>query len=373
MRLSRLKVIFEPGPQQAIPIYIRLEPGKRDTRELGSCIEGSSRSSEKVETGWSPPEFAISFVQPDANDGSLLLRRRVQTRRRQWVLFCLVLLLWVVQAPLFGASPVLPPLTTVSGSPRLPGKFVWVDLVTDDVPAAATFYQHLFGWRFQMVGNYTVALNNDRPLCGMFQRPRPKGQAVQPRWFGYISTDNIGRTEKAVQRLGGRVLAAPQKFPKRGEQAVFADPEGAVFGIIKSSSGDPEDFLPDPGDWIWIQLLSRDARKAAEYYRNIVGYEVVQNTASNRLSDYVLVSERFARGTVRSIPAGNPQVEPTWLPFVRVTNVSESAARAKELGGRIVIEPQPELFQGKVAVVADPTGAAIGLLDWSHEQMKGGR
>ncbi len=273
---------------------------------------------------------------------------------------------------LFAGSPVLPPLT-VSGSPRLPGKFVWADLVTDDVPVAANFYQQLFGWRFQAVGNYMMALNDERPLCGMFQRPRPKGQPAQPRWFGYISTDSVGRAERAVTRLGGRVLAAPRKFPKRGEQAVFADPEGAVFGVIKSSSGDPEDFLPEPGDWIWIQLLSRDARQAADFYRGVAGYDVVANTTSNRLSDYVLVSEGYARGTVRSIPAGNAQVHPTWLPFVRVTNVSESVARAKELGGKVLIAPKPELFEGKVAAVADPTGAAIGLLEWSHQQMKGGQ
>lgn len=274
--------------------------------------------------------------------------------------------------PVFGASPVLPPLTTVSGSPRLPGKFVWADLVTDDVPAARDFYQQLFGWRFQLAGDYSIALNNERPLCGMFQRARPQGKPAWPRWFGYISSSNIGRAQKTVTRLGGRVLAAPQKFPKRGEQAVFADPEGAIFGMIKSSSGDPEDFLPDPGDWVWIQLLSRDARQAAEFYRAVAGYAVAQNTVTNRLSDYVLVSEGYARGTVRNIPVGNTQVQPTWLPFVRVKDVGASVARAKELGGKVRIEPKAELFDGKVAMITDPTGAAIGLLEWSHELMKGG-
>jgi predicted enzyme related to lactoylglutathione lyase len=168
-------------------------------------------------------------------------------------------------------------------------------------------------------------------------------------------------------------LATPQKFPKRGEQAVFADPEGAVFGVLKSSSGDPEDFAPEIGDWIWIQLLSRDPQKAAEFYRNIAGYEVIPNTTANRLSDYVLVSDHFARATVRSIPAANAQVQSTWLPFVRVKSVSDSVARAVQLGGKILVEPNSGLFEGKVAVVADPTGAAVGLLDWSHEQMKGGQ
>src|SRR5260221_1242601 len=68
----------------------------------------------------------------------------------------------------------LPPLSSVPGSPRLPGKFVWADLVTDDIPAARKFYSQLFGWTFRTVGDYVVVCNDDRPLGGMFQRPRPQ-------------------------------------------------------------------------------------------------------------------------------------------------------------------------------------------------------
>src|SRR5262245_44029416 len=70
------------------------------------------------------------------------------------------------------APPPLPPLSTIPGSPRLPGKFIWADLVTDNVPAASKFYSSLFGWTFQDFGNYLIAANQDRPLCGMFQRER---------------------------------------------------------------------------------------------------------------------------------------------------------------------------------------------------------
>jgi predicted enzyme related to lactoylglutathione lyase len=270
-------------------------------------------------------------------------------------------------------APPLPPLTTVSGSPRLPGKFVWADLVTDDVPVARRFYAQLFGWSFWDMGNYTIALNDERPLCGMFQRSRPKDRAAEPRWFGYISVASVDRAAQAVTKAGGRVLAAPQPMPKRGDQAVFADPEGALFGVVKSTAGDPEDFLAEPGDWIWIQLLSRDARKAAEFYRAVAGYEVVENLANNRLNDYVLTSKGYARATVRTIPSANAQVKPTWLPFVRVKNVGESVAKAKQLGGKVRIEPKPELFDGRVAVIADPTGAVIGLLEWQEGMLKGGR
>jgi predicted enzyme related to lactoylglutathione lyase len=272
-------------------------------------------------------------------------------------------------------SPRLPPLSTVpGGSPRLPGKFVWADLVTDDVVAARKFYGRLFNWTFRDLGGYTIAANEERPLGGMFQRSRPAGRPeATPRWFGYLSVSSVEKVQRAVTKAGGRVLAPPEKLPKRGEQAVFADPEGALFGAVRSSSGDPPDFLAEPGDWIWIQLLSRDARKAAEFYRAVGGYDVMENTANNRLSDRVLTSEGYARATVRTIPPGHERVQPSWLPFVRVKNLGESLALAKELGGKVLLGPRPELLEGRVAVIADPTGAAIGLMEWSDTLSKGGR
>jgi len=270
--------------------------------------------------------------------------------------------------------PPLPPLTTVAGNPRLPGKFVWADLVTDDVLVAQKFYTAMFGWKVYDYGGYLVGHSDDRPLCGMFQRPRPKDKPEsKPRWFGYISVGSVEKARRAVTQAGGRVLAEPKKLPKRGEQAVFADPEGAVFGVIKSSAGDPEDFLAEPGEWIWIQLLSRDARKAAEFYRAVSGYQIVENTQSNRLSDYVLTSEGYARGTIRTMRNADTKTQPTWLPFVRVKNLTESVTLAKQLGGKVLVEPKPEFLEGKVAVIADPTGAALGILEWSEGLAKGGQ
>jgi len=276
---------------------------------------------------------------------------------------------------LFAADPPpLPPITTVPDSPRLPGKFVWADLVTDDILTAQKFYSAMFGWKFYDYGGYIIGRNDDRPLCGMFQRLRPADQPeAKPRWFGYLSVTSVGRAQRAVIKAGGRVLAEPKKMPDRGEQAVFADAEGAMFGVVKSSSGDLEDFLADPGDWIWIQLLSRDAKKASEFYRAVGGYDIVEVTATNRQSDYVLTSEGYARATVRTIRSADTKVQPTWLPFVRVKSVTESVALAKQLGGKVLVEPRPDLLDGKVAVIADPTGAAIGILEWDEKLMKGSR
>jgi predicted enzyme related to lactoylglutathione lyase len=248
-------------------------------------------------------------------------------------------------------TPELPPLNTVRGSPLLPGKFVWADLVTDNALAAQQFYTKLFGWKFWSYGDYLIGSNDDRPLCGIFQRPRPKDRAAEPRWIGYISVKGVDKARSAVLAAGGRVLAEPKKMPKRGEQALFADAEG----------------------WVWIQLLSHDARKAAQFYCAVGGYEAVGITATNRLNDLVLTSEGFARATIRTIPGSDPKVKPTWLPYVRVKSMTETISQVRQLGGKVLIEPKPQLLDGKIAVIADPTGAAIGLLEWHDGLLKGGQ
>jgi predicted enzyme related to lactoylglutathione lyase len=299
--------------------------------------------------------------------------------RPRWLVTGLV---WLAAAIVLGDmdSPLqadksagLPPLTSIPGNPRLPGKFVWADLVTDNLAAAEPFYAELLGWKFYDYGGYAVAYSEERPIAGMFARPRPADSQARPRWFAYMSVPNVGRAEKAVVQGGGKVLAAAKAFPKRGEQAVFSDPEGAVFGVVKSSEGDPADFEAAPGEWIWIQLLSHAAEKAAQFYRGVGGYEILQNTSSNRLNDIVLSSEGYARATIRTIPETREKVQPNWLLFVRVTNAKEAAAKAAKLGGQVLVEPSPELLQERIAVVADPTGAAIGLLEWSDDLLKGGQ
>lgn len=276
-----------------------------------------------------------------------------------------VLLAALITAPLHAAETRPPAdLTNKAAVPRLSGKFIWAELVTDNVALTRSFYGALFGWTFRNHGDYVLVSNKGIPLAGMIQRQRPaKRPNATPRWFGYLSVADVERAQQAVTKAGGRVVAAPQEVPARGRQAVFADPEGALFGVIRSHAGDPADTAAAPGDWIWLQLLSRDAHRAATFYRSVGGYQITRNNAANRSSDCILSSEGIARATVRTLPSDKPKVQPTWLPFVRVLHLDKAVAQAKQLGGKLLVSPRADLLDGKVAVIADPTGAAVGLLE----------
>ena len=57
-------------------------------------------------------------------------------------------------------------------------------------------------------------------------------------------------------------------------------------------------------------------------------------------------------------PSGTP---PQWLSYISVGSVNESAQRARELGGAVLMEPFDVLDVGRMAMVQDPTSAVVAL------------
>lgn len=274
-----------------------------------------------------------------------------------------VLLLGVLLAvlPVAQAEPV-----------RLPGKFVWGELVTDDLKASTRFYGAVFGWSFQVIDDYIMAFNGEEPVGGIFYHARPQHAAAKPRWFGYISVDDLHQTETTVLAAGGTVRAPLRKLPGQDSEAiVFADPEGALFGVVRAADGDPEDYLAETGSWIWIQLLARDVRQAGNFYQRVAGYATVDNGRINGQDRLLLTRDGYARAAVMAISPQRQDVAPLWLPFIRVDNVAATIARAQQAGGAVLLQPRPDLFAGRVAVIADPAQAAIGIMEWDAEPETG--
>ena len=253
-----------------------------------------------------------------------------------------------------------------AATPRLAGKLVMADLVTSDIAVTQKFYQELFGWTFHSESDHVNISNGDQFLGGMFQRPPPAGQPAQPRWISYFSAADLSRVGRKVEAAGGSVLMKPVRLPDRGMQAVYADTEGALFGVTQLAKGDPEDYLPETGDWIWAQLLSHDATGAGKFYQDLSGYEVIQDTQSGVQSGLLLSRDGYARAAISTIPMQWEAAKAAWLPFVRVKLIGDSIANVKRLGGKVLLEPSASLAQGKVAIIADPTGAALGVLEWNE-------
>ena len=226
----------------------------------------------------------------------------------------------------------------------------------------------MFGWsaatvdRPTLLGihHYTVLSLGDRPIAGIVKRSARAGEETHGRWIGFLSVPDVAEALSTAVSEGGRVLSPTRSFAARGTQAVFADPDGAVVGFMHSSSGDPGEYLPRPGEWTWAELFARDPGTAATYYHNVVGFNVSPIPAPTGRATYPRQRRLFA-GRDYLVP-DRPRAHPAWLLYVRVENVKEAAAKAVSLGGRVLVPPSDDASESWRAILADPTGAPFGVV-----------
>ncbi len=272
----------------------------------------------------------------------------------------------VAAAP--AADIQLPALVQPASGEHHVGKVVWLDLVTPDLNQAKQFYSGMFGWTFQPVAgdaNYALALLDGEPVAGILQRPIPAGEHRQPAWLTFIAVGDVDAAKRAALAHGAKVLSEPKTYSQRGRQAVFADPDGAVFAVLASSSGDPPDVLAAPGEWLWSSLMVKNADQEASFYHALFGYDVFDLPSDDSAKHVILSSDDYARAGVSTLPGDSMRRHPHWLNFVRVDDAEAATAKATALGGRVLVEPRIDRHGGKLAVIADPSGAPVGLMEWS--------
>jgi predicted enzyme related to lactoylglutathione lyase len=281
-------------------------------------------------------------------------------------------------APAGAASWDLPPLADPATGEHHAGKVIWNELVTPDLQGAQRFYGAMFGWTFREAAatpasgraavptRYAVALQDGAPVAGLLQRESPSGKSVRPAWMPFFAVADVDEVRRKAHDLGASILAEPRDYGRRGRQAILADPEGAVFAILNSPSGDTPDELAAPGQWIWSSLLVRDADKDAGFYQAVLGYEVFDLPSTDGRDHLILSSDELARASVNSMPDDSPRRHPHWLGFVRVADAADAASRAQDLGGRALVPAHADRHGGRVAVLADPQGAVFGVMEWSE-------
>ena len=267
------------------------------------------------------------------------------------------------------ASFELPPLVAPATAERHPGKAIWADLATPNLAGSKKFYSGMFGWTFRDIHtgktDYSIALLGGQPVGGLIHRDAPPDKLQRPAWLTFLAVGDVDAAKRVALAHGATVVTETRTYPQRGRQAILADPEGAPFALLASSSGDPADDEAAPGEWIWSSLLARDPDAEAGFYQTLLGYEVFDLPNDGSLEHLVLSSDGFARAGVNALPGTSPRRHTHWLNFVRVKDADASAARAVELGGRVLVQPHADRHGSKVAVVADPAGAHLGLMEWS--------
>ena len=118
-----------------------------------------------------------------------------------------------------------------------------------------------------------------------------------------------------------------------------------------------------PGTFSWAELLTSDADAAKDFYGRLFGWEYEDNPTG---PDGPVYSMAVRDGHHVAALYGDDSQPPHWNCYVTVASADETAGKAAEGGGTVVAEAFDVMDVGRMAVIADPTGAALCL--WEPRQ-----
>jgi predicted enzyme related to lactoylglutathione lyase len=247
-----------------------------------------------------------------------------------------------------------------------PGVPSWVDLGSPDLEASKVFYAGLFGWEAFTVpapeaGGYTMFLQRGKHVSAM----GPNGERP-PSWMTYIATADADATTAKVRAAGGTVLVEPLSVMDAGRMAVYLDPTGAAFSVWQAGDHHGAELVNEPGAFCWNELQTRDVDAAKRFYGAVFGWGSETHEGPMQYTEWKHEG-RSIGGMMdmagHDIPAAVPA---HWLVYFGAGDCDATTARARELGGTVVVPPMDIPDGLRFSVVSDPQGAIFGILRTSR-------
>jgi hypothetical protein len=237
----------------------------------------------------------------------------------------------------------------------------WTELAVPDPEAAKAFYAAVFGWKAETdprpeAGGYAAFKLGEASVAAV----SPLQDGARPvAWSVCLAVRDADAATAAAQANGGRVLMPPVDVARLGRYGVLADPEGAAFAIWQAGSFSGADILGDPDSLGWIELSSRDPKRALEFYPEVFGWAT---HLSDFYTEWSLGGTHFGGLVDLAHVPGSEGVPAHWKPYFRVADVDATAARADAAGARVLMPtanvPGDDL---RVSVLRDPQGADFGI------------
>ena len=121
-----------------------------------------------------------------------------------------------------------------------PNTFGWAELNAHGIEKAIPFYEKVFGWttkRTPVPGGpeYIEFLADGTSVAGATEMSPKAAPSMPSHWLVYFNVDDVAAAAKKGVGLGAREIVAPESY-SGGDFAILADPQGAAFGLFKSTA-----------------------------------------------------------------------------------------------------------------------------------------
>jgi predicted enzyme related to lactoylglutathione lyase len=111
--------------------------------------------------------------------------------------------------------------------------------------------------------------------------------------------------------------------------------------------------------FVHVELNTTDVEKAKQFYGKLFDWEL-EDVQVEAVGSYTMIKPRAGTGggMLKQMMPGQPSF---WLAYVEVDDIAASTAKAKSLGGRVMVEVKEIAAMGWLSIIVDPTGAMLGL------------
>jgi hypothetical protein len=120
----------------------------------------------------------------------------------------------------------------------------------------------------------------------------------------------------------------------------------------------------------WVDLSTTDQQAATEFYTALFGW-TAREMPTGTGGTYTMLSldDRLICGLGPQAPGTPAGVPPAWTSYVLVGDLDEVVAATPGAGGQVLMPAMDVLTSGRMAMVADPSGAVLGL--WQPRDHQG--
>jgi len=272
----------------------------------------------------------------------------------------------LVLAVAWFASPPVGAATKTHAVP--PGTFLGASLASEDATGAVDFYSALFGWdAVKTKGGYSLN-HKGRLVASVTQIDDSTPNVTESFWLVAFAVNNVKLTMDSARENGARIYRPVTKVQGgNGRYLIIGDTEKAPVMFIEPRDT-PIGGTTGPGSWFWAELWSDNIDKAAQFYADVVGFGHSEIDRGDE-PYHVFTSQGERRAGIVKIPPELKDVKPGWAPYVAVADLSASTAKVTELGGTVVFGNVDHPAEGAIALILDPSGAALFLYQiGSHEE-----
>ena len=109
----------------------------------------------------------------------------------------------------------------------------------------------------------------------------------------------------------------------------------------------------------WNELLTSDEAGATKFYSAVFGWQTADFPGAGVKYTLWKSNGKDIGGLIKR-PIEN--IPPHWLGYVTVADVDATAQKAGEAGGNVMVPPLDVPTVGRIAVLQDPQGAAVGII-----------